>query len=80
MDNIGDNIRKIRILLDIKQAAMAQMLSISVNYYGKIERNEVELKPERLAQIANTLDVELMHIINFKQFLKTIRQQPESRC
>ena len=57
MDNIGENIRKIRILLDIKQAVMAKMLNLSVNFYGKIERNEVEVKPERLIQIAKIFEM-----------------------
>jgi transcriptional regulator with XRE-family HTH domain len=73
MDHIGENIRKIRLLLDIKQAVMAKMLNISVNSYGKIERNEVELKPERLIQIADIFEIESAYIINFKQFLSTIK-------
>jgi len=75
MDHIGENIRKIRLLLDIKQAVMAKMLNISVNSYGKIERNEVELKLERLTQIAEIFEIEPAHIINFKQFLNTIKSR-----
>lgn len=73
MENIGENIRKIRILLDIKQAVMAKMLNLSVNFYGKIERNEVEIKPERLRQIAKIFEVDLIYIENFGLLLKTLK-------
>lgn len=75
MDNIGENIRKIRILLDIKQAVMAKMLKLSVNFYGKIERNEVEIKPERLIQIATIFEVDPKYIINFNLFLENLKRK-----
>ena len=73
MENIGENIRKIRILLDIKQAVMAKMLNLSVNFYGKMERNEVDIKPERLRQIAKIFKVDIVYIENFKVLLETLR-------
>jgi transcriptional regulator with XRE-family HTH domain len=75
MDNIGDNIRKIRVLLGIKQAVMAKMLKLSVNFYGKIERNEVDIKMERLIQIAQILDIDLIYIMNFNLFLTTLKRK-----
>ncbi len=76
MDNIGENIRKIRLLLDIKQAVMAKMLRLSVNSYGKIERNEVDIKLERLKQIADIFEVDLIYIINFNLFLESLKYKP----
>lgn len=73
MENIGENIRKIRILLDIKQAVMAKMLNLSVNFYGKIERNEVDIKPERLKQIAKIFEVDPTYIENFQLLLETLK-------
>lgn len=73
MDNIGENIRKIRVLLGIKQAVMAKMLKLSVNFYGKIERNEVDIKAERLAQIARIFDIDLIYIVNFNLFLENLK-------
>ncbi|MES2651366.1 MAG: helix-turn-helix transcriptional regulator [Bacteroidota bacterium] len=73
MENVGENIRKIRILLDIKQAVMAKMLNLSVNFYGKIERNEVDIKPERLRQIAKIFEVDPIYIENFKLLLETLK-------
>ncbi|HTM98385.1 MAG TPA: helix-turn-helix transcriptional regulator [Pedobacter sp.] len=75
MDNIGENIRKIRVLLGIKQAIMAKMLKLSVNFYGKIERNEVDIKTERLIQIARIFDIDLIYIINFKLFLEILKDK-----
>ena len=76
MENIGENIRKIRILLDVKQAVMAKMLNLSVNFYGKIERNEVEIKPERLIEIAKIFEVDLKYIVNFRLFLEHLKCNP----
>ncbi|SFH09609.1 helix-turn-helix domain-containing protein [Pedobacter insulae] len=76
MDSIGENIRKIRVLLGIKQAVMAKMLKLSVNFYGKIERNEVDIKTERLAQIARIFDIDLIYIINFNLFLENLKGKP----
>jgi transcriptional regulator with XRE-family HTH domain len=75
MNTIGNNIRKFRILLDIKQATMAEMLNLSVTSYGKLERNEVNIKPERLNQIVAILGINETYIKDFNQFLSTIRQQ-----
>ncbi|MBP8067608.1 MAG: helix-turn-helix transcriptional regulator [Pedobacter sp.] len=77
MDNIGENIRKIRILLDIKQAVMAKMLNLSVNFYGKIERNEVEVKPERLIQIAKIFEIELIYLLNFNLLLENLKRKKQ---
>ncbi|RZK41613.1 MAG: XRE family transcriptional regulator [Pedobacter sp.] len=74
MDNIGDNIRRIRILLGIKQITMAKMLSLSVTSYGKIERNEVGIKPERLEKIAVIFQIDVDYIQNLSLFLKVLRQ------
>ena len=79
MENIGENIRKIRILLDMKQAVMAKMLNLSVNFYGKIERNEVEIKPERLKQIARIFEVDIKYIVNFRLFLESLKFNPLKR-
>ncbi len=79
MENVGGNIRKIRILLDIKQAVMAKMLNLSVNFYGKIERSEVEIKPERLREISKIFGIDIIYIVNFNLFLETIKYKPADR-
>lgn len=72
MNNIGYNIRRIRGLRGFKQAYMAHALNISVNSYGKIERNEVNVKISRLEEIARVLRTSVQHILLFeeKDFLR----------
>lgn len=52
---------------------MAKLIGISLNSYGKIERNEVSVGKERLTQIANVLGVEVAHIVNFNELIKTLK-------
>lgn len=67
MNNIGYNIRRIRGLRGLKQAYMAHALNISVNSYGKIERNEVNIKISRLEDIASVLRTTVQHILLFEE-------------
>jgi transcriptional regulator with XRE-family HTH domain len=54
---VGHKIREIRETKKLSQESMAEALGLSVNGYGKIERNEVDINIERLQQIAKTLDI-----------------------
>ncbi len=67
MNNIGYNIRRIRGLRGFKQAYMAHALNISLNSYGKIERNEVNIKISRLEDIAKALKTTVQHILTFDE-------------
>ncbi|MDI9358976.1 MAG: helix-turn-helix domain-containing protein [Phycisphaerales bacterium] len=62
---IGQNIRKIRELKDLKREYVAQKLDISLNAYGSIERGETDLHLSRLEQISEVLGVELFRLFNF---------------
>lgn len=73
MDGIGENIRKIRMLLGIKQATMAGMLDVSVNTYGKMERNEIRIRPERLTEIAVIFNIKPDYIINLELLLEQMQ-------
>lgn len=52
---------------------MAKLIGISVNSYGKIERNEVLISQERLAQIANVLGIEPAYITNLNDVVNTLK-------
>ncbi|RZL19804.1 MAG: XRE family transcriptional regulator [Pedobacter sp.] len=67
MVDVGFNIRKIRGLRGLKQEYMAHALKISLNSYGKIERNEVNLKLSRLEEIASILKTTVHHILSFNE-------------
>lgn len=50
---LGNNIRKIREIRNIKQDYIAQQLGISLTSYGKLERDEVEITIVRANTIAS---------------------------
>ncbi len=64
---IGDKIRKIRNLKGFKQETIADRLGITVNGYGKLEREENNISIERLEQIAKALEVEIKDILSFDE-------------
>jgi len=56
---------------------MAHMLGLSVNSYGKIERNQVVLKPQRLLEIAAIFNVAPSYIINIQDIMEQIKYIPK---
>lgn len=62
---IGNKIRSIRTLKELSQENVAEMLSISVTAYSKIERGETDVQLSRLSQIANVFKVSIEEILNF---------------
>jgi len=52
---IGSKLRTVRTVKNLKQENMAEILGLSQSGYAKIERDEVEVKLDRLAQITNAL-------------------------
>ncbi|MBI2257929.1 MAG: helix-turn-helix transcriptional regulator [Flavobacteriia bacterium] len=61
--NTGEKIRKFRLEKKIKQEEIADLLNISQRAYSKIENNEVQIKVDRLQQIAEILDVETKKLL-----------------
>ena len=59
----GEKIRKIRIERKLKQEEVADLLSISQRAYSKIENDEVQLKIDRLQQIADILQVDAKKLL-----------------
>lgn len=62
---IGVKIRRIRELKGFSQENVAQELGMSINGYGKIERNEVSISFDKLIKISEILNVDLESIIGF---------------
>jgi transcriptional regulator with XRE-family HTH domain len=46
---------------------MAQKLKLSVNGYGKIERDETDISLKRLEEIAAVLEVDIFRILTFDE-------------
>lgn len=61
---IGEKIRKIRELKNLKQMAVARKLGLSLTAYGNIERNESSITFEKLEQVAHALEVSVSDIVN----------------
>ena len=69
MLKIGSKIKKLRELKNYTQEYMAQQLHLSVNGYGKIERNDVDVTIGRLEEIAKILETDVMQILTFDEKL-----------
>ena len=61
---VAVNIRKIREFRNYTQEYLAMKLSISQNAYSKIELGYTKITLERLYQIAQILEVDLIQLIN----------------
>lgn len=64
---IGNKIKKIRELKNYTQEYMAQSLNLSINGYGKIERDEVDITIGRLNDIAKILGIDALQILGFDE-------------
>ncbi|MEN9610248.1 MAG: hypothetical protein RLZZ628_1062 [Bacteroidota bacterium] len=64
---IGNKIKKIRELKNYTQEYMAQSLNISLNGYGRLERDEVEITVNRLEDIAKILEMDLLQVLGFDE-------------
>ncbi|WP_131539405.1 helix-turn-helix domain-containing protein [Pedobacter nototheniae] len=64
--NVAANIRKIREYRDYTQDYLAAKLKISQNAYSKIELGYSKLTVERLFQIAEILEVEILHVLTIQ--------------
>jgi transcriptional regulator with XRE-family HTH domain len=67
MIKIGEKIKKLRDLREYSQEYMAQKLKLSVNGYGKIERDETDISLKRLEEIAAVLEVDIFRILTFDE-------------
>ena len=67
MGKIGVNIKKIRELRNYSRLYMAMELKLSINTYGKIERNDINLSIKRLDEIARILEVGTHLLLEFDE-------------
>lgn len=61
---INEKIRLMRETKNWSQEEMANKLAMSTNGYSKIERGESKINTERLEQIANILDMDVLELIS----------------
>jgi transcriptional regulator with XRE-family HTH domain len=61
---VGQKIRNCRLKKGYTQENMAELLDISVTSYAKIERDETNVGYNRLEQIANVLEINLIELLS----------------
>ena len=61
--SVNEKIRKIREAKDWSQEQMAEKLNMSVNGYAKIERGESKIYLDKLEQIAQVFDIDVIELM-----------------
>lgn len=62
---IGKNLKKARKQLGLTQLQVAEKAGISVNYYARIERDEVNPSLELFEEVCKALKVKSSEILDF---------------
>ncbi len=65
--NIGERIKNFRELKNFTQEHVANILEMTPQGYGKIERNEVEVTISKLSAIAQILETSIEDILGFEE-------------
>ena len=60
---IGQRIREERLRLDLTREKLAELLDLSTNFVGHIERGEKKMSLETLVNIASTLHISLDYLV-----------------
>lgn len=61
--SVNEKIRKIREAKDWSQEQMAEKLNMSLNGYAKIERGESKIYLDKLEQIAQVFDIDVIELL-----------------
>lgn len=64
--DITEKIKTLREANDLSQEKMAELMNMSKNSYGKLERGEVEINIKKLKRIAHIFNVDISELINEK--------------
>lgn len=62
--SVNEKIRKLREAKEWSQEQMAKKMHMSLSGYSKIERGETKLYLDKLEQIAQVLDIDIVELIN----------------
>ncbi len=65
MITIGEKIKHFRLKKDLSQESFAELLGISLQAYNKIETNKTRVDIDRLQQIAEKLDTNLVELLSY---------------
>ncbi|MCC5945226.1 MAG: helix-turn-helix transcriptional regulator [Bernardetiaceae bacterium] len=62
---IGDKIRHFRMIKNLSQENMAELVGMSITGYAKIERNETNVSLQRISEIAKALGISLIELLSY---------------
>ena len=63
---IGLNFKSERIRKGLSQEGFAEVANVHSSYIGKIERGEQNLTVKKIIDIANSLEMSIENVFNFK--------------
>jgi len=66
---MGEKIRQIRLQKGYSQENLADMLGISTTAYGDIERNKTELTISRASEIAKSLNISILDLLEIEELV-----------
>jgi transcriptional regulator with XRE-family HTH domain len=76
MQDISENIRKIRVAQGYSQEFIAKKLGVSQQTYSQLERNAEEASLRKLKELAKILNVEFLTLINGEEkFIQTKKRK-----
>lgn len=67
LKRIGLNFRIERTKQGLSQERFAEIANVHTNYIGKIERGEQNLTIKKIVDLANSLEISIEDVFNFKQ-------------
>jgi predicted transcriptional regulator len=65
LNQFGINLKKARLNIDLTQAEVAKKADISVNYYARMERDEVNPSLEVFKRVVKALNAKSSDILDF---------------
>ena len=64
---VGNKIKQLRDLRNYTQMYMSKSLQMSLNGYGRLERDEIQITIHRLQDIAKILNIDLLQLLAFDE-------------
>lgn len=66
LGRIGLNFKLERVRRGLSQEKFAELANVHTNYIGKIERGEQNITIKKIIDIANSLDMSITEVFDFK--------------
>ena len=74
---IGKNLHELRKKRGFTQEELADRAGINPNYYGRVERGEINVTVDTLASIAEALQVDLVDVFDFGLKIDEVKLKKE---